>query len=605
VEETHDDRLTRLVAELNRLRFELSGRDAERLRVERDRLSRLVTGVVRRTDEPRAPLLLVVGGGSGAGKSTTVNTLARRAVTETGVVRPTTRVPTLVCHPEDRAWFDDDRVLPDLARAAVPDGRDAQSPPETALADVTHAQPRVTPAQPGVTHAEADVKHAHLSGRQLRLAVSDHLPLGIALLDTPDIDSVEVANHLLADESLDAADVWVWLATSRTYADEVGMGYLRRASIRQALSAIAITQVRPHERDEVLADVDRLLLHEGVDPVLRVEIPFDEVTDGRLPDRCVEALREWLTTLAPTDRRVAIRQRAVAGLRAAIPHEVVGIVAAAERELEVADRLTRSVTARFDAIPTLLDAELDAGLSLRAEVLDRWQQLVGSGEAMLKVQTTATQLADVIRAKLGQPSRDDTRRVQVEVADELTRSVTRLLDGADRAARNDLEADPVGRDVLGTNPALRAEHPERTSEVRRAVAEWEAHVAELVSEVGGSRRTQARRATTAINAVATSAILVLFALSGGLTGGEVGIAAAAAGASQWLLLKLFGEHNLRQLLSEIRNDLLTRVGRLAAAEGGRYAVAIDAASPPPDAVAAVRAAGAGRSRRRTVPAARP
>jgi hypothetical protein len=561
VSDGHGGELEQLAADLTSLRFDLSGAAAADLRTERDRLVRLLRGVQARTAEPRAPLLVVVGGGSGAGKSTTVNSLARRAVAATGVVRPTTRVPTLVCHPEDRAWFADERILPDLVRVPVEQADAGREPPG--------AEPE-------------------LAGRQLRLAVSAALPLGVAVLDTPDIDSVALANHVLADESLDAADAWVWLATSRSYADEVGMTYLRRASARQALTVVAITQVRPHERDEVLADVARLLADERVPADARLEVPFATVTDGQLPEEAIAPLRGWLEGLAPTDRRVQVRARALAGLRAAVPGELAGPVAAAERELEVADRLTRSVDARFNAVSSHLEVELDAGLSLRSEVLDRWHQLVGRNEALSRVQTTANQIATVLRAKLGQPTRDDTRQVQVEVADELTRAVTRLLEGAARAARNDLETEPPGRDVLDRTPALRHDREDRQTDVRHLVADWESSVAEQVERVGAPRTVQARRTTTAINAVATSAILVLFALSGGITGGEVGIAAAAAGASQWLLLKLFGEHNLRQLMTEIREDLLRRVDTLAREEAERFTGPIANAAPSSAVVAALR-----------------
>lgn len=555
--DARDGQLTSLADDLSTLRFLLSGAAAGDLLIERDRLVRLVRGVEARTAEPRAPLLVVVGGGSGAGKSTTVNSIAQRRVTTTGVVRPTTRVPTLVCHPDDRAWFVDERILPDLVRVPVEGGREPQDDTE-------------------------------LAGRQLRLAVSPALPLGVALLDTPDIDSVALANHVLADESLDAADAWVWLATARSYADEVGMTYLRRASARQALTVVAITQVRPQEREEVLADVDRLLVAERVRADARLEVPHATVTDGQLPGEAVADLRRWLAALAPTDRRVQVRANALAGLQAAVPAELAGLVDAAERELEVAERLTRSVDGRFTAVSGHLGTELDAGLSLRAEVLDRWHQLVGGSETLSRVQTTASQLATVLRAKLGQPTRDDTRQVQVEVADELTRTIVRLLEGAARAARNDLEAEPPGRDVLDRTPALRRDRDGRQTDVRRLVAGWEASVAEQVEQVGAPRKVQARRTSTAINAVATSAILVLFALSGGITGGEVGIAAAASGASQWLLLKLFGERNLRQLLEEIREDLLRRVDTLADEEAQRFTAAIADAAPSSAVVAALR-----------------
>src|SRR5919205_11140 len=48
-----------------------------------------------------APLLTVVGGSTGAGKSTLVNSLVGAGVTTAGVLRPTTRSPVLVCAPPE------------------------------------------------------------------------------------------------------------------------------------------------------------------------------------------------------------------------------------------------------------------------------------------------------------------------------------------------------------------------------------------------------------------------------------------------------------------------------------------------------------------------
>jgi Dynamin family len=105
-----------------------------------------------------APLLAVVGGSTGAGKSTLVNSLVGRQVSAPGVIRPTTRAPVLVHHSSDARWFTDDRILPGLARSTGA-GKDSRS---------------------------------------LQLVVEDSIPAGLALLDAPDIDSVVVENRQLA-----------------------------------------------------------------------------------------------------------------------------------------------------------------------------------------------------------------------------------------------------------------------------------------------------------------------------------------------------------------------------------------------------------------------
>ena len=63
-------------------------------------------------------MLAVVGGSTGAGKSTLVNSLVGDDVSRTGVLRPTTRSPVLVHHPDAAHWFADDRILPTMARVS-------------------------------------------------------------------------------------------------------------------------------------------------------------------------------------------------------------------------------------------------------------------------------------------------------------------------------------------------------------------------------------------------------------------------------------------------------------------------------------------------------
>src|SRR4051794_9964459 len=106
---------------------------------------------LRRLD---APLLTVVGGSTGAGKSTVVNSPVGAAVTPSGGLRPATRSPLLVCHPHDLRWFSDTRVLPELTR--------------TSGAGTDH--------------------------RTLQLVTTSSLDPGLAFLDAPDIDSVVAAN---------------------------------------------------------------------------------------------------------------------------------------------------------------------------------------------------------------------------------------------------------------------------------------------------------------------------------------------------------------------------------------------------------------------------
>src|SRR5690554_2197349 len=149
--------------------------------------AQLADYVLPRAEQLDAPLLAVVGGSTGAGKSTLVNALVGQEVTRASAIRPTTRRPVLVHHPDDASWFTGDRVLPGLAR--------------------------VHGTGPGERSSEeADIT-------DLSLVPVASVPRGLALLDAPDIDSVVSANRRLATQLLAAADLWIFVTTAARYAD--------------------------------------------------------------------------------------------------------------------------------------------------------------------------------------------------------------------------------------------------------------------------------------------------------------------------------------------------------------------------------------------------
>jgi hypothetical protein len=68
-----------------------------------------------------------------------------------------------------------------------------------------------------------------LVARSLRLVPTTALQPGLALLDSPDIDSVLAENRALANQLLAAADAWLFVTTAARYADAVPWEFLRRA----------------------------------------------------------------------------------------------------------------------------------------------------------------------------------------------------------------------------------------------------------------------------------------------------------------------------------------------------------------------------------------
>ncbi|MGT2528472.1 dynamin family protein [Streptomyces nojiriensis] len=219
-------------------------------------LAQLDDYLVPRLKAPEAPMLAVVGGSTGAGKSTLVNSLVGRQVSEAGVLRPTTRIPVLVCHPDDHHWFAGMRVLPDLMRVWVPHDED-EGPPV----------PRKSPRDPG---------RGAVAGRlvrEIRIETVSTLPRGLAILDAPDIDSLVVENRNLAAQLICAADVWVMVTTASRYADAVPWHLLRTAKQYKATLVTVLDRV-PHQ---VLAEVSRqyaaLLTRAGLGDLPRFTVP--------------------------------------------------------------------------------------------------------------------------------------------------------------------------------------------------------------------------------------------------------------------------------------------------------------------------------------------
>ena len=98
---------------------------------------------------------------------------------------------------------------------------------------------------------------------------------------------------------------------------------------------------------------------------------------------------------------------------------------------------------------------------------------------------------------------------------------------------------------------------------------------------GGPKRSLARGGTLGVNVLGTGVMLASFLHTGGLTGAEIGVAAATAFLNQKLLSALFGEAAMAELVGDARQrlqDVLaddlrrgTRPLRRPAAPGGRHA----------------------------------
>ncbi|MEU0569708.1 ABC transporter [Nonomuraea sp. NPDC005983] len=515
-----------------------------------------------------APLLAVVGGSTGAGKSTLVNSLVGADVAEPGVLRPTTLVPTLVVNPADHDWFMGQNVLPGLSRA--------------------------TGSAVGA----------------LRVVTSGSLGAGLALLDAPDIDSVVTANRELAAQLLAAADLWLFVTTAARYADEVPWSFLRSARERSTALAVVLDRVPDEAIEPVSRDLRRLLVENGLDGTRLFTVPEAALPSerARLPAPLVCPISEWLSALASdaAERSRVVRQT-LSGALDSLAARVPALADAVVRQRSGFDGLRSVVSGAYAGAMADFDAGMRDGSLLRGEVMARWQDFIGTGDLMRSLESRVGWLRDrIVGFFTGQPPGAELR-----VA--LESGVEALIRGAaDAAAERSLDgwsAAPGGLDLLGRLGPVDAARlgrasPDLSQRTEAAVRGWQEYVLDLVREEGAEKRTTARVASFGVNGAGLLLMLGVFASTGGLTGLEVGIAGGTSVLSQKLLEAVFGDQAVRSLTVRARDDLRERVRSLLEEEAARYTVLLDTVEPPDGTAEALRqAATAIRDRHTTAPPA--
>ena len=519
----------------------------------RDQLDDYLLPRLRQLD---APLLAVVGGSTGAGKSTLVNSLLGREVSKSGVLRPTTRSPVLVHHPDDAESFTGHRILPSLARL-------------TGRPDDESRTGRIS---------------------NVRLVESDALPAGLALLDAPDIDSVVETNRELANQLLAAADLWLFVTTAARYADAVPWDLLRTSVERGTAVAVVLNRVPPEAMGEVRTDLAAMLRDNSLGGAPLFTVAEVSMDGGLLGDREIAPLRRWLTGLASDSRaRQVVVRRTLGGALDSLRARVPSVADAAQAQVDGAEALR----AELDSAYTEADRQLEKGLTdgslLRGEVLARWQEFVGTGDFFRGLESAIGRLRDrVTAALLGRPAPAEPlgQALQSGVAALVRAQAEAAAEGAVLRWR----AHPAGRALLmGADDVGRL--PSDFDEgLERMIRDWQRHVFDLVREEGQGRRTQARVLSFGVNGLGVVLMLVVFAGTAGLTGGEVAIAGGSAVLAQRLLEAIFGDQAVRSLATKARHDLTRRVDELLGAEKARMAALVDALDLDDEAPARLREA---------------
>ena len=500
-----------------------------------ERLRRHVEDYLRpRARDAGAPLVVALLGSTGSGKSSLFNALAGSDISPSGVLRPTTRRPVTLAHPEDAG----PDLLPGLA------GRDA-----------------------------------------LQLVVDPSAGRGLVLVDAPDFDSVELANRELAVELLEAADLVIFVTTATRYADQVPWTMLERVRQRGVPLLAVLNRLPPDSGDaeRVVADyaallrTGRLAGAGAFGPLAVVPVMEGALEPGRdaLATHAVAPIRDALARLtADETARRDMARRSLAAALEGLPEAVEEVAREVDDERGAAAALLDIAERAYGDHRRLLGEELGRGRFLRAEVLRQWQEFVGAGQVARILAHGVGRVAAGVRSLFRPGPPAPAMEVREAAFADLAAVAVQHADSAARRTATAWMDDRYGGRALADRAALWGASPKLEARLVADMEAWAERIGEQIRALGESRKGWARVASIGVNAVGTSAVLAVFVHTGGLTGAEVGITAATAVVNQKLLEAVFGEANVAAFVSRARADLGAILDAAFAEERERYAGAL-------------------------------
>ncbi|MPV50282.1 MULTISPECIES: hypothetical protein [unclassified Pseudactinotalea] len=411
-----------LLAGLSGARLVLDTPDAAATRERRERVASQVRNhLLPRLRQVSAPVIVVLGGPTGAGKSTLVNSVLGDDVSAAGVLRPTTKEPILVAHPKDAELLADHPVL-GLARL---------------------------------------VEH-------------ERVTRGVAILDAPDLDSVSDANRALAGELVELADLWVFVTTGSRYGDAVPWTRLTEADERGVSLAVVLNRVDPAALVAVRGDLFGRMNEHGFGNVPYFVIADVGPHEGVLPTGRVAEFAGWLEVLGRGAQSRSIIARTVRGAWPALRQDVLAVAGALEVQRRTHLSLTNEIGAATAGVGRRARDDVRAGAIGYGAPTTTWLAAATSGGPLAALANPPRGAFEHWRARRSAQARAAALAALRRTCDQAARDL--LTDAAGRGARairDALVGTGPGEQVLGR---LRRGGTEREARMRTLLTEWTAQV---------------------------------------------------------------------------------------------------------------------------------
>jgi energy-coupling factor transporter ATP-binding protein EcfA2 len=365
-------------------------------------LDQLDHHLIPRVREESSPAIVVVAGSTGAGKSTVVNALLGAELTASGVLRPTTKVPHLFHHPLDTG------VLTEVARRA-----------------------KVIP--------------------------TDAVMRGLAIVDSPDLDSVRGENREVAQLLLETADLWIFVTTAARYGDAVPWEALRKGAKRGASIAIVLNRVGADVAAQVRRELVARLASEGLDSLPLFVIPEDAERRGQVPRDVVGGLGRWLDTVAAASAATIV-ERTLHGAIEALKDWLETLAERMDAQAASAKQVRAEVRKRAALAETAGGADWYKSIPT-GSLTSRWEQATREGGELYKIRNTAW-----AKRRVQSEARE---KLLSEIHRDLIEAVEATLTYTSAAASEAMIAALTERDDGGPGPWLAGQlDPRDAREIR-------------------------------------------------------------------------------------------------------------------------------------------
>lgn len=418
-----------LLSSIEGARFTLNTPDADAARERRDRISgQLRNHLLPRLRQVSAPLIVVIGGSTGAGKSTLVNSVIGEEVSTAGVLRPTTREPVLVTHPKDAELLEDHPVL-ELARL-----------------------------------------HEH-----------ENVPRGVAVLDAPDLDSVYEANRALAEQLIELADLWVFVTSGTRYGDAVPWARLTDADSRGISLGVVLNRVNPESLGQIRADLFSRMNDQGFGSVPYFVIPDVGPHEGVLEAKLVTEFAAWLSVIGKGAQSRSVIARTVRGAWPALRTDVLETVTALETQRRTEVGLRGQIGAAPSAAAEQVASDVTDGAIGYGGPTTTWLAGATSGGPLAALANPARGVLDRWRAKRTADARVMALgNLRKACNDAATALISDAAARGERAIRDGLGATAAGTQVMHE---VRQTHRLREARMRNLLTEWNAQVLAMTEEL--------------------------------------------------------------------------------------------------------------------------